>query len=346
MAFTKALYYPWIDIRNESWLKNAILYWQEIQTIVPEDVKFPYTGPAREFADEGILVPYRVSRQEIEGLENEVEKYLDSPEAKHVRLGDDERVREYGTLHLGKLTENILNKVSIAVDRLPVELKSRIHSGLYKGTGVFVDRRFLDFYMTLLATRISENRGLGLLTEIGTNDKLAKIARLDANEPMQKTVAQGALAELSLQHIQIDPNTPVANIIKFRKNHADELGLFRTKVEELTKVIEDDLPIHHLHQKVQDIHINQVKPAVNSLKAALTGIGIRHATGNFLKLTFFSVSPTALISVAFGLAAPYALLAGLGISLIASTINYNVAKREVLRKNEFSYVLAAERGFR
>ena len=31
-----ALYYPFIDIQNEKWLKTALLYWDEIRTIVPE----------------------------------------------------------------------------------------------------------------------------------------------------------------------------------------------------------------------------------------------------------------------------------------------------------------------
>ena len=41
MAFTKALYYPWIDIKDESWLKTTILYWNHIQTIVPESFDNP-----------------------------------------------------------------------------------------------------------------------------------------------------------------------------------------------------------------------------------------------------------------------------------------------------------------
>jgi hypothetical protein len=35
MAFTKALYYPRIEVPNEGWLKTAILYWDEVKTIVP-----------------------------------------------------------------------------------------------------------------------------------------------------------------------------------------------------------------------------------------------------------------------------------------------------------------------
>ncbi len=43
MAFTKSLYYPWIDIREDSWIKNAALYWNEIQTIVPRSIESPYS---------------------------------------------------------------------------------------------------------------------------------------------------------------------------------------------------------------------------------------------------------------------------------------------------------------
>jgi hypothetical protein len=42
LAFTKALYYPWIDIKDEGWLKNAMLYWDKIHTIVPRSFESPY----------------------------------------------------------------------------------------------------------------------------------------------------------------------------------------------------------------------------------------------------------------------------------------------------------------
>jgi hypothetical protein len=56
MAFTKALYYPEIDIEDELWLKDAMLYWEEIQTIVPSSIRQPYkTSTAQEFYEEGLL---------------------------------------------------------------------------------------------------------------------------------------------------------------------------------------------------------------------------------------------------------------------------------------------------
>ncbi len=36
--FSKALYYPTIDISDEDWLKTAYLFWDGIRTIVPESM--------------------------------------------------------------------------------------------------------------------------------------------------------------------------------------------------------------------------------------------------------------------------------------------------------------------
>ena len=61
MAFTKSLYYPWIDIQDDKWLKSAALYWEEIQTIVPETIDNPYsTNTAKYLEENEILTPLRV----------------------------------------------------------------------------------------------------------------------------------------------------------------------------------------------------------------------------------------------------------------------------------------------
>ncbi|MBI1745289.1 MAG: hypothetical protein HYR55_01725 [Acidobacteria bacterium] len=57
----QALFYPWIDLRDEAWLKTSLLYWDSVRTIVPESVDAPYstdTGRALEAA--GFLVPLRI----------------------------------------------------------------------------------------------------------------------------------------------------------------------------------------------------------------------------------------------------------------------------------------------
>ena len=67
----EALFYPWIDIQDEAWLKSSLLYWDSVRTIVPESISAPYsteTGRALEVT--GFLKPLRVhsDMNEIEAL--------------------------------------------------------------------------------------------------------------------------------------------------------------------------------------------------------------------------------------------------------------------------------------
>jgi hypothetical protein len=62
MAFTKALYYPRIQVPNEGWLKTAMLYWEGVQTIVPASMPEPYSGTSRVLFDAGVLSPSMFTR--------------------------------------------------------------------------------------------------------------------------------------------------------------------------------------------------------------------------------------------------------------------------------------------
>jgi len=85
MGFTKALFYPTIDIRNEEWLKNAVLFWDEISTIVPSTMDNPYQRQTTEYlSDEGILKPIHVNPDHdmIEELTADTLNYLNTNEAR------------------------------------------------------------------------------------------------------------------------------------------------------------------------------------------------------------------------------------------------------------------------
>ncbi len=365
MAFTKALYYPSIDIKDEGWLKNAMLYWEQVQTIVPLSIEQPYaTRTAREFNDEGLLVPLYVKSdmEEIEELTDEVLKYLETQEGMEVLMAQE--ISEHYPIHSDKLPYEIQELVGIHPDKLSHEIRRRIERipwGKKGGDWLNVDLRFAEFYMTLLATHLSEGTGSGLLTESPTNNRLSTSVRLGGNLPIARSrryrydhyhhgarpvsLSQGLLADLILEKIKIDPNTSAKAIIEFRKEHSDELGYFRTKVAELTEAISNNQNFDALQQQLEDIYVNEVKPAIGSLKRTLTDSKIRWATENFLKVAFFSAGTTSVPLALVGLSVPHALLVGVGVSMTASAIMYNREKADKLRRNPFSYLLAAEKAF-
>ena len=161
----------------------------------------------------------------------------------------------------------------------------------------------------------------------------------------QINLAQGLLIDMTIDSITISESTSLEDVVKFKRRHQDELGLFRKNIENLTKNIPTDATLIQIKQMVEDVYVNEFSPGYNGLKNALNGSGIKWAADNFMKVSLISTGATALPTTLLGLSIPYALLAGAGVSLISSLISYNIDKRTVLRNNPYSYLLAANREF-
>lgn len=369
---SQVLYYPWIDIRDEAWLKTSLLYWDSVRTIVPESVETPYsTETGRALQEAGFLVPLRVQSgmEEIEDLADDVLAYLNTSEGGELLVAGTEGRRH--DIHVEKLPYRLGRLAEIHPEKLPYEIRhllSRLVSPSDRGSDwLQVDDSFALFYMTLLANRLAERVGAGLLTSLPTAERLAVAARLDAQlngivpwglhgpgrrwreyeafgprRRMPRHLAPGLLAQLAIQRMAVDPDTPIDRLLDFRERHKGELALFRTKIQQLTSAVETDLSAEALRQRVTDLHANEVEPAIASLKAALDGRRIRWMGDGLLKTAFLSAGSSTML-VAAGLAVPTALLAGAGLSLIVSGTMYNVDKRESLRTNPYSYLLSIGR---
>jgi hypothetical protein len=372
MKMTQALFYPWIDIKDEAWLKTALLYWDSIRTIVPESINDPYsTDTGRVLQDASFLIPLRVhsGMEEIEDLASDVLTYLGTTEGAELLIAT--RGGRRCDIHLDKLPYELGRLADIHPEKLPYEILHLLHDfATPSGRGgdwLRVDEKFANFYMTLLASRLSERVGARLLTSLASSDRLAVTARFDAQlngvipwgrhprwrhwreydafgprHRMPRHLAPGMLANLAIERIGIAPDTPIDRLIEFREKHRDELAQFRSKIEQLAASVEENLTAEALHQRVADLYTGEVVPAISNLKSALDGHRIKWLGDGLLKIAFLSAGSSTMLVMA-GLAVPTALLAGAGISLIATGTMYNVDKRESLRTNPFAYLLSAER---
>lgn len=363
MAFTKSLYYPWIDIQDDKWLKSAALYWEEIQTIVPETIDNPYSTNTAQYLEENeILTPLRVhsDMDGIEELTQDVVKYLKSQEGMELLTRAN---RNLVYLHPDKLPRSIRRLSHMHPGKMSHELRYMLEeSGLGRqGRHGFleVDEEFTSFYMTLLATRLSEKIGAGLVTSSSLPHNLSLKAKADAqlgglvdfNEHDRyernmhgrgtREIAQGMLVELMIENIALDPETPIERIVKYRKEHSAELGRFRRKVGELTSSLPEDAPLSAMQQYVKDLHINEVEPAIDDLKRSLSSSKIKWLTNSWMKLAFISAGSSSML-IGTGLATANALLVGAGISLVGSGILYNVDKKDSLRANPYSYLMSLQ----
>ncbi|WP_346205080.1 DUF6236 family protein [Aeromonas salmonicida] len=364
MAFTKSLYYPWIDIREDSWIKNAALYWHEIQTIVPRSIENPYSlDSAKALQEAGILSPLHVNSdmRDIENLLPDVIRYLESEEGLQLLSQAD---KDFVRFHPEKMPRGFRQLARMHPSKIPYILEEMLyeleiarpgHSGFMD-----MDSQFAEFYMTLLATKLSERTGAGLITPsalphnlslkvkadaamhsiIGTRDEERMMRRFH-RDMVPKEVAQGLLVELMMEKISLSPDTPIDKIIKYRERHAAELGRFRNVVGELTSSLPDNAPLQAMQQHVNDLYLNQVAPSIDDLKKSLTGSRIKWLTNSWMKLAFISAGSSSML-IGMGLATTNALLVGAGISMVGSGILYNIDKQESIRNNPYSYLVGVE----
>jgi len=358
MAFTRALYYPTIDITNDDWLKTAVLFWDEINTIVPESIDNPYKEISTQYlSDEGILKPLRVhsDMDTIEELTVDTLNYLNTNEGFQLLTQSQGNTR----IHLDKMPREIREISRIHPEKLSYEIRHQLERSFYNDGWIQTNSSFAIFYMTLLANKLCNNNSISPLTDNVFSSNLTDKARLDnqvllsdyrhnydyeyrrrKHNDKHINIGQGLLTNLIIENISVKPNTALEDVILFKRKYSDELGLFRTNIAKLTQQVSTDESIEATKQQVQDIYTNDFLPSFNNFKKALNGAGIKWASDNLMKIAFFSTGTSAFLPMALGLSTPIALMTGAGISLASSAISYNIDKQRQLRENPYSYLLA------
>lgn len=362
MAFTRALYYPTIDIHNVSWLKTAILYWDEINTIVPSSIDNPYNTPStRYLSDEGVLRPLSVhsNMDLIEDLTNDILNYYSSNEV--FQLFNNSKI---DFIHTQKLPYFFRHKFDfIHSDKLAWSILNTLRRNYdFNEEWIPVSEDFARFYMTLLANQLCERYRIAPLTDDSQVSGIFNLARFDnqkgkanylellqgerGNHYEHVNLAQGILIDLSFKGLSISDNVSFEDILFFKRQHQDELGRFRSNIEKLTNCVNEDETIEQIQQHINDIYINEFVPSYNDLKKSLSGNKINWIAKNFMKISFFSTGALAIPTALLDLPVPHALLAGATCSLISSYISYNIEKQNFLRHNPYSYLLEIDRTFR
>jgi len=168
--FNKTLYYPWIDIHNDSWVKTAILYWDEINTIVPYSMSSPYHNPVANLLEqERILKPFEVSpssREVIEASDIALQ-YLSSPEGMRILTAGD----EYSRIHPSKLSHQLQRSLGVSGSRvhsskMSHRLMETIGSARIDEDGFMnMESKFSSYYMSALANRIAKHNNLSTVAD-------------------------------------------------------------------------------------------------------------------------------------------------------------------------------------
>lgn len=222
------LYYPTIKIKDGVWLRNAILYWDKVSSIVP-GVNFNANNSieVEYLKDAGIYEPiYPLELQREEGLCEafcrQVKKNLKLSEGYrrngYVSRVHVEKLNMFDMLHIEKTPESILEYL----------LNEGIAQRDFNGTWINMNRQDADIYMATLAKYLAKAHGN---TEIGTDNsfKFYYPYLPERNERVERQL----YLDVALQKILPVPymDVPILDIIDFRMRYERELKCFRRRIE-------------------------------------------------------------------------------------------------------------------
>jgi hypothetical protein len=361
------LYYPTIDIPNEDWIRNALIYWDEISSIVPmNDEDSPVIGfsPNISFLnDAGIFRPIRpetlfnsTDYKSIESFELEFLEIIESREFNRVRIPgtrySDVHNRKMG-IHRNKLNPN--ESLEIHNDKVSNNLfMSLVDRGLVEretidAEWVKVDSKTALLYMSLLAKYIAELDKEA--TTIGTDHYSYEILNFNANSRRDNVSCFST--DLNNVLPTPTPNVSFEKIIDFKKKRKDELLKFRKEITDFENSISKAESLKEVKSHMIQFS-DKIELEVNELNKCFKDSRILTVSKS-LKSLISIKSPTLLASLAVyaGKATQVASLpiehtiAGLGlmgsIELFHSYINARNERLSTERDSSFSYLYHAEK---
>lgn len=356
--FERALYYPNIDISNDKWLKSAILYWDRIETIVPESLDHPYNRRlTRILEDEGILFAHRVNpfMEDVREIEQDVETYMNTSEGKKSfrRPWLESRAQRGNRLVDDRIWERQEEKLRdkyqefyIHMDKLPLPLRNNLAGQQDEGGFVRAKEGFMTFYMTLLANKICQNHNMSLLTDAVSYNNLSNRIFRDRLSLVQgdfenEQVRRGMMYQIVMDNIKIDPSTPIEDIIQFRRNRQQELVRFREEMDRLTDFNTEGMNAQDFEKELKRIYDQEIIPSINNVKTTL----------NEAKINWLCVPASCVlsgISTAFGLGADIGTNIAIGVcegmSITLAALPYIIRWREI-RNSPYTYLVKARHSF-
>jgi hypothetical protein len=360
------LYYPTISIPNSSWLRQALLYFDKVASIVPSVVYYPrevreplvhLTSSIEYLQKEGVFrrIPPeflflrgggKVIWKRAHRLTDEFMEAIDSKPFKRL-LDANKHSHKFVKLHKSKLegTNFNLNITEYLLKKNLIKFDDQYPQ--YGGEWFRVEENTALLYMSLLAQALADIDKE--LTVTGTDRR--EYERLVYDETSQ----HNGFACLDTRFINVLPipraDVPFAKIVGFKQKRRDELRHFQQQIDELQR----QLSAATEQKEIKEILLHfsdSLKDGLSELTQALHEGKIATIMGSF-KCLMNVKSPTAWVSAISAVAllagvhiaaAPLALpaIAVVGtVEVECHLITKRNEKRAKLRDSPFTYLYHA-----
>jgi len=327
------LYYPAIFIQNQQWIRQSILYWDSIGSIIPTGME-RYLAKSHDFQillNQGLYKIYNLENyvQTNNKVETEFEAILENSRFIESLPNED---RYSSWIYENKLSLELITKLIN---------KSIVRQKDYR---VYLRPVIASLYMALLAKHMA-NDDVNSITTPSTDD----INFLPFAFPSVGDENTMSVMNLSLYNVLPIPaeGTSLMNIIKFKERRKDELLQFRQLIyshQDKIKQLKDPSEVRDLNSRFAE----QIQFEVSNLGKALKSDDIHFFFGTLRNI--LAIETPAMI-VAYGMQFPDPIkfkmaIAGAVVSGAISLGEYFLSaqnkENEQLAKNSFTYLLQAK----
>ncbi|MBU9728159.1 DUF6236 family protein [Diplocloster modestus] len=365
------LYYPDINIKDQNWLRNAVLYWDKVSSIVPKGDKTICLSPEIcELMEQECYRPiYPSTLFESEFLpdfEEEVIERLSDPQSL-----PDPRSHKFGSSVKAascvpdlRLPGTDYGRYYIQEDKLPWhELPVLLHQEktngkLYdfmcehkllhwdgNGNWYVLDERIARLYMSLLAKYLAKAEGgrTGQFIAVGT-DRPVNLSY--AYENVCSPLTNGSWCiDCVMQNVLPTPRkgVPLKKILSFRRRYRDELLQFRHELDSFEKSLKTCGDAQEI-QKSSESFREKMELETGKLIRIMHQSGVEAAlttVKSLIELDSSSV-PALLSALAIGSHSRVLSAASYGmIKITASRLNLRKQRKEILSDSGFAYLYHA-----
>ena len=333
------LYYPKIAIPDGAWLRQALLYWDRIGSIIPreldradQDIQDLHTlyelNVYRSYNPENFIAGDQRLRIEFE----QEFIHISKKPSFWKRLPPPESRRFDSPIHIAKITNNLseyIQSKGLAI------LRDRYDSWYQ------FERSAAWLYMSLLAKYIADSAEETTIP--GTDFGLFK----DFIFQTEKRNFSASCFELTLQDILPVPSqdTPLEKILEFKTKRMDELISFREVIWDIQNELKKSQEVSQIRD-IASRYSDLINTRVSDLSTTMQEDNFQLWRGSLETLVKTDSIPSlSLVFDPFQIPIEYKL-AGLGVLGVISVSNYLLDRRnehrKLLRENSFSYLYHAE----
>lgn len=268
------LYYPTIKIKDGAWLRNALLYWDKVSSIVPGSNYSETNSIEVEYLrDVGLYEPiYPIEMQNDEELCKEFCIQV----RKNLKLHRKNlKNKTYFQIHIDKM--RMSNENRIHIEKTPGNiLEYLLDEGIAKrncdGPWVDMNEHDANIYMATLARYLAKIHGNA---EIGT-DSSGKFLFPYVQNRSKNEIDKQIYLDIAMQEILPVPNLDISleDIIDFKNKYKQPLKCFRRRIDEFQWSLRTCERVEELQERIQMLQV-EIERDLQEIDELMSSSGIR-----------------------------------------------------------------------